>query len=778
MRITLNHTGRFVLLLLPLLLLLLVLVVSPVAPVQAQENAPSAEQLLSQLQAATGGKVMATLDRRTGVYNFVRTSDGTVLALDDAARAPDVRALDFLRQYGPLLGIASPADELRVKETSTDLAGVTHLRWSQQYRGLPVFGAEVVVHLNGRGITAVNGTFVPAIAVDTQPALTGAEAAQRALAAVAKANPEAALSVTAAPLAIYRSGLLEGYMGETHLAYGVIVEALPALREQVWVDATNGRILNRISLVHEDLYRIIYSPKYDPRPRYVRATEEDPPNALDAPAIHHLFDFAGQVYDFFDDGFGRDSYDGQGHVMESVYLANQACPNAYWNGVATNYCPGFDIDDVVAHEWGHAYTEFTHGLIYQYQSGALNESYSDIWGEAVDLHNGMDGIGGNNNEDPYPVGKRWVVGEDLGRAAQRTLLRNMWDPTTHPALGPDPDKVSSPNYACGTSDGGGVHSNSGVPNHAFAMLTDGKTFNGREVRGLGFVKTTHIYYQAMTAYQVPTTNFPQHADALEAACNDLLGVNLTDFMTGLPSGQRLRSSDCREVRDAMAAVEMRAEPVQCNYQPIFDPNTPPLCQNASLVFEENWESGMDGWSLTSDGDHPEWPTYNWTLSSELPDERPGTAAFAVDAIAGTCAPGGDYSGHFTLDSPALPITTAQTELRFEHWVATELEYDGGNLKVSVNGAPFALVPPAAITFNAYNTTLAGDNPNAEEPAWSGTDEGTAEGSWGTSIVDLSLLGAPVQPGDTVVLRWDFSQDGCNGITGWYLDTVQLYTCQE
>ncbi len=65
-----------------------------------------------------------------------------------------------------------------------------------------------------------------------------------------------------------------------------------------------------------------------------------------------------------------------------------ACPNANWNGATTNYCNGVTADDVVAHEWGHAYTQFTHDLIYQWQSGALNESYSDIWGETVDQING------------------------------------------------------------------------------------------------------------------------------------------------------------------------------------------------------------------------------------------------------------------------------------------------------------------------------------------------------------------------------------------------------
>ena len=81
-----------------------------------------------------------------------------------------------------------------------------------------------------------------------------------------------------------------------------------------------------------------------------------------------------------------------------------ACPNANWNGLTTNYCDGVTSDDVVAHEWGHAYTEYTHGLIYQWQSGALNESYSDIWGETVDLINGREDEGEGDITAKRPVG--------------------------------------------------------------------------------------------------------------------------------------------------------------------------------------------------------------------------------------------------------------------------------------------------------------------------------------------------------------------------------------
>ena len=78
------------------------------------------------------------------------------------------------------------------------------------------------------------------------------------------------------------------------------------------------------------------------------------------------------------------------------------CPNANWNGVTTNYCDGVSSDDVVSHEWGHAYTEFTHGLIYQWQSGALNEAYSDVFGETLDLINGREDEGEGDITAPRP----------------------------------------------------------------------------------------------------------------------------------------------------------------------------------------------------------------------------------------------------------------------------------------------------------------------------------------------------------------------------------------
>lgn len=162
----------------------------------------------------------------------------------------------------------------------------------------------------------------------------------------------------------------------SRLAYPV--EIAGKTPEQVWVDAENGAVLARIPRHHTALYREVWSPEYEPLPSpvpvqpFLQRKEGDPPHP--APFVNNLYDFAGQTYNYYASGLGRDSYDGLGHKMISVYLINQQCPNAYWNGVSTNYCPAFDADDVVSHEWSHGYTQFTHGLIYAYQSGALNEA--------------------------------------------------------------------------------------------------------------------------------------------------------------------------------------------------------------------------------------------------------------------------------------------------------------------------------------------------------------------------------------------------------------------
>lgn len=167
---------------------------------------------------------------------------------------------------------------------------------------------------------------------------------------------------------------------------------------------------------------------------------------------------------------------------------------------------------------------------------------------------------------PLDDSSRWLLGEEAGG------LRDMWNP---PCTG-HPGKVSDRElYVCDpANDEGGVHANAGVPNHAFALMVDGGTYNGHSVGGIGLTKAAHIYFRAMGVYQVSDTDFADHADAIEQSCDDLLGADLRDPATGASSGQPITADDCAQVASSMLTVEMRMPP--CEPPPSSTTTTVPV----------------------------------------------------------------------------------------------------------------------------------------------------------------------------------------------------------
>ena len=123
----------------------------------------------------------------------------------------------------------------------------------------------------------------------------------------------------------------------------------------------------------------------------------------------------------------------------------------------------------------------------------------------------------------------------------------------------------------------------------------------------------------------------------------------------------------------------------------------------------------------------------------------------------------------------MPAEGTSPRLSFEHYVATEATWDGGNVKVSVNGGAFTLVQPDGLPVQRTCWRARPDaGPMGGEPAWTGTNGGELAGSWGTSIIDLGKL---AKAGDTVKFRFDMGRDGCNGVDGWYVDNVKVEVCQ-
>jgi subtilisin-like proprotein convertase family protein len=253
--------------------------------------------------------------------------------------------------------------------------------------------------------------------------------------------------------------------------------------------------------------------------------------------VDDAYDYSGDTYDFFSSRFGRDSLDNHGMSMISTARyceAIDACPyeNAYWDGSQMVYGAGYSgADDVVGHELTHGVTTYMSNLIYENQSGAINESLSDVFGEFVDLTN----PGGTDT-----AATRWLLGEDVpGTGA----LRNLEDP---PAFD-DPDRMGSPLYYTGIDDSGGVHTNSGVGNKFAYLLTDGGTFNGRTVTGLGLTKAPQVIYWAANLLTM-TSDYAAFGQALQASCASLVGT------------YGITEADCAQVNNAGQAVEIIPNP--------------------------------------------------------------------------------------------------------------------------------------------------------------------------------------------------------------------------
>jgi hypothetical protein len=230
---------------------------------------------------------------------------------------------------------------------------------------------------------------------------------------------------------------------------------------------------------------------------------------------------------------------------------------------------------------------------------------------------------------------------------------------------------------------------------------------------------------------------------------------------------------------------MRTQTQICDFEPILA-NPPPTIAFTHMAFADDFETDPDGrWSFSNEGVFDEYTPRDWEWSQNLAGGRNGAGLHAVNSnLIGNCTTD-DQSGVQWAVSPAitLPGWTSAAVLVFDHYVATEEGWDGGNLSLSVNGSDFQLVPAAAFLFNPYNDSIidsaeiddevyTNTNPLAGEPGFTGVDDGDVTGSWGQTQIDLARLAGA---GDTVRVRFNFGIDGCTGVEGWYVDKLKVLT---
>jgi hypothetical protein len=217
-----------------------------------------------------------------------------------------------------------------------------------------------------------------------------------------------------------------------------------------------------------------------------------------------------------DEVYGRSSYDGQGAPVSATVHFERNYDNAFWDGTQLVFGDGdgeiFDRFtkpvDVLAHELCHALTEHTAGLEYHGQSGALNESVSDVFASCLKQRVlGQDAAAAD-----------WLIGEGIFRpGVQGRALRSMAEPGTaydDPRIGRDPQVGSMDDYIETADDNGGVHLNSGIPNRAFHLAAT--AIGGSAADGAG-----RIWYAALTGGAITsTTDFAGFADAVIAAAGE------------------------------------------------------------------------------------------------------------------------------------------------------------------------------------------------------------------------------------------------------------------
>ena len=402
-------------------------------------------------------------------------------------------------------------------------------------------------------------------------------------------------------------------------------------------------------------------------------------------------------------------------------------------GMATQmvYGDGYSLaDDVVAHELTHGVTQNESNLFYYYQSGAISESFSDVWGELYDQENGL----GNDAADV-----KWLHGEDLPGGANRSM--------SNPPAAPynDPDKMTSTNYYTGTGDDGGVHTNSGINNKAAYLMVDGGSFNGKTVTAIGADKTLAIYYEVQTNLLISGADYADLYNALYQGCLNLVGGS-----SGIVSG------DCQQVRNATDAVEM-------SLQPVANFNTDAaICSAGSTLNDtlyDNLESGTSNWTIANGRWQYGSPygTYAHSGTNFLfANDYPATMDDAYVKLKPVIIPANGYL-HFA------------HAYDFEKYSNNPDYFDGGVLEYSTNNGASWLDAGSLIEVNGYSGTISTveNNPLKGRSAFVGTSHGYI-----STRLNLASLA-----GQSVTFRWRMGLDDGGSRWGWWLDDVRVYECR-
>lgn len=526
---------------------------------------------LEKLSKQSKGKEKITWNKEKGVPSFV-TGTLSSKKVDSASDATNI-----LEENKSLFHMDSASSELSLITQSTDSLAYTMYKYQQVYQGVPVFKNELIIHTDKNGTTtSINGYYDPEVknkGINTKAALSSDEAIEKAKAYVGVTHVDS-FDIEKGKLSIY-----EAENGQYHLVYVVTLSTLESdepVYADVFVDARDGSLVHKIEKLQKaaavgtgtgvlgdtkslntDSYsggyylRDVSKPMSGRIETYTANNGSSLPGTLltdsdnvwtDRAAVDAHY-YAGKVYDYYLTKHNRNSFNNNGATMRSTVHYGSRYNNAFWNGTQMVYGDGDGSQftylsgalDVVAHEITHAVTERTANLLYENQPGALNESFSDVFGNLVE----------NKNDS------NWLIGEDVTTpSVSGDGLRSMSNPTLYGQPAHMNNYQNLPNTEAG--DWGGVHINSGIPNKAF--------YNFVTTPGITKDNAGKVWYRALTQYLTSNSQFIDARNATIQAAADLFGANspevtaVTNAWSSVGISNNNLSGDAYEPNDTQAAA--------------------------------------------------------------------------------------------------------------------------------------------------------------------------------------------------------------------------------
>lgn len=491
---------------------------------------------------------------------IIRNDEGkiTYVQLNKNIPVYDINQVEFLKAN--LLPDGYGINKLN---STVDFLGYTHIRYCLTKNNYPINNSMLIVHSLEGKIVSINGDLEPAGNITNEIEISETEALQFALNSIRARKYKWENKEEEDMLRkIFKNEKFTYYpkgdvvlknqdnspLNNMKYAYKFDIYAeTPLYHANVFVDAMDGKIIGEENLIHHidkpgiahtrfsgiqnivndsvspGLYRLIETGRGNGIETYDLNTSQNFTLAVDYTNTASTWTTtsvdqvgtdahwgAEMVYDYYLLQHNRNSLDNAGMKLISFADYGVGYANAFWNGMFMTYgsgsSGGFTGLDICGHEVTHGLTSKTSNLVYQNEPGALNESYSDIFGVCVEHY-------------AKPLSANWLMGEDVG------VIRSMSNPNSKG----QPDTYKGTSWYTGTADNGGVHTNSGVSNFWFYLLCQGGTgvndfAKSYTVNAIGMTAAAKIAFRALTVYYTQNTNYSQARDLSIQAATDLYGA--------------------------------------------------------------------------------------------------------------------------------------------------------------------------------------------------------------------------------------------------------------